>query len=172
MGNEENMYTPPESQVSDIEKPVEVVLASEYARLAALLIDGFVMTVATILLALVLMPTGVLDSFEKTLEVEGPVSVIYQTIFGLIVYVGINGRMLATRGQSVGKRLMKVRIVDMNNNIPPLRKILLLRFFPIQALATVGSFGSLILIVDSLFVFRPDRRCLHDRLAGTQVIKV
>ena len=172
MGNEENMYTPPESQVSDIEKPVEVVLASEYARLAALLIDGFVMTVVATLVVLVLTPTGVLDSFGQTLEGEGLVSVISQIIFGLLVYVGTNGRMLATRGQSVGKRLMKVRIVDMNNNIPPLRKILLFRILPIQVLATVGFFGSLILIVDSFFIFRPDRRCLHDRLAGTQVIKV
>jgi uncharacterized RDD family membrane protein YckC len=31
---------------------------------------------------------------------------------------------------------------------------------------------NLVMLVDPLLIFRSDRRCLHDLLAGTQVIQV
>lgn len=154
-----------------IASPADVNLASEYARLGAILIDVLIIRVSVLLIVLIMVPTGVLKNFEPMLEGEGFVSIVVELSLGLLVYSAINGHMLATRGQTIGKILMKVRIVDMNNSIPPLPKILFLRFFLIQLVAACGSFGVFLAIVDALFIFRPDRRCLHDRLAGTQVIK-
>ena len=82
--------------------------------------------------------------------------------------------LLGMRGQSIGKYITKAAIVDQFSNEPPgyLRaavirqgpQAVLSNFFPIT--------GALYLVLDGLFIFSERRRCLHDRLAGTVVIRV
>ncbi|MBI4425449.1 MAG: RDD family protein [Elusimicrobia bacterium] len=76
--------------------------------------------------------------------------------------------LLTTKGQTIGKRLFKIRIVKADTlenggfvtNVL-LRSIVngLLWFIPVY------------MVADSLLIFRQDRRCIHDILAGTIVVK-
>ncbi|OAM91718.1 RDD family protein [Termitidicoccus mucosus] len=80
----------------------------------------------------------------------------------------IQGWMQAARGQSIGKSLLRLRIVPSTSDDEPpgfvtgviVRWLLMWLFylFPVVAL------------VDFFFLFRDDRRCLHDHLADTRVI--
>lgn len=87
------------------------------------------------------------------------------------IYLLLHGFLLATRGQTIGKLVLGIRIVDIDTNqVIPLVKQLLLRDLLIRVLVGIPFIGGIIGLVDSLLIFRWDRRCLHDHLANTKVI--
>ncbi len=90
-----------------------------------------------------------------------------------IAYLAINGYLLAHRGQTIGKLLVGTRIVDARTGeIPPLMPLFLKRFLIIQLMGLLPWLGVPISLVNALLIFRANRRCLHDDLASTQVVKV
>ncbi|MEJ2647427.1 MAG: RDD family protein, partial [Sedimentisphaerales bacterium] len=74
------------------------------------------------------------------------------------------------RGQTIGKALLSTKIVDLKGNIPNFGKIILLRYFLFGLLAQIPFIGGLFNLADALFIFGPERRCMHDYFAGTVVI--
>ena len=94
--------------------------------------------------------------------------------------------LLVTRGQTIGKQLMHIYIMRSDGDIPNVGW-LLLREFAIPAFAGIfryvgrndpSPFGQafqvlvcLLWLIDSLFIFGPTRRCLHDWVAGTHVVR-
>ncbi|MGH8588531.1 MAG: RDD family protein, partial [Gammaproteobacteria bacterium] len=83
----------------------------------------------------------------------------------------VNGYWLHTRGQSIGKRLLKIRIVRSTGERATLSRILFARYLPIQAMGIVPVIGMLYALIDILFIFGDSRQCLHDRIADTIVVK-
>ncbi len=85
--------------------------------------------------------------------------------FGMIVQVVL----LSSHGQTIGKRLMGLRIVraDTGRNGGFVTNVLL------RAVVN-GLLGLTIVyfVVDSLFLLFRNRLCLHDYVAGTKVVKV
>jgi len=81
--------------------------------------------------------------------------------------------LLVRHGQSLGKRALGIRIIRFSDeSIPGFVKVVLLRIWVPAFIAGIPYAGSVIWIVDGLFIFRDDRRCLHDLIAETKVIKV
>ena len=76
--------------------------------------------------------------------------------------------LLGQGGWTAGKRLARMRIVRSDGSPAGLARILWLRMtIPfVLSILTCLVFP----IVDALFVFRADRRCLHDLIAGTKVV--
>ncbi|MCY1389879.1 hypothetical protein D9M71_46890 [compost metagenome] len=56
--------------------------------------------------------------------------------------------------------------------MPELGNLLLKRYLVWWLLAYVPVIGVLLVMVDYLFIFRADRRCLHDLMAGTRVVQL
>ncbi len=91
---------------------------------------------------------------------------------------GINIFLLAMRGQTVGKLLVRIQIADYYSNklLGPFRLILLREnmLFPFLLLSFFYAWGSLLyslsVWVDLLCGLSDDRRCLHDYVAGSHVI--
>ena len=77
--------------------------------------------------------------------------------------------LLSSHGQTIGKRLMGLRIVraDTGRNGGLVTNVLL-------RAGVNGLLGLTIVyfIVDSLFLLFRNRLCLHDYIAGTKVVKV
>ncbi len=76
--------------------------------------------------------------------------------------------LLIVSGQTLGKKMMGIKIVMENTKknggfVPNV----LLRVLVNSALGIVPFYG----LVDILFIFREDRRCIHDLIAGTIVVK-
>ena len=90
--------------------------------------------------------------------------------------------MLTQRGQSIGKRLLKIRIVRFADHADPgIIHAWLLREVPMTAIGILMGFlpfiGPFLIrpafhLTDWCMIFRDDQRCLHDLMAGTKVVRV
>lgn len=95
--------------------------------------------------------------------------------FGVLVlaYVGVQGFLLTTRGQTLGKIAMGIRIVRFEDGgNPGFVKAVLLRWLLWGLISRFGLLGKIAMLVNFLFIFRDDQRCLHDHVAGTYVVPV
>ena len=155
-----------EPDTRDIEGgTAEEDLAGRGARLGAYLIDMIIVGAVGGVIAYAL------GWFEGLMR-QDPTAVVSVLLLTIIVFGVINGRWLVTRGQTVGKRLVGVRIVDTRTQeIVPLVKSYGLRFIVVQAITQVPFAGPILALVDPLFIFGERRRCLHDYLAGTIVVR-
>ena len=91
---------------------------------------------------------------------------------GLIVLI-LQLWWLSTRGQTIGKRAMGIKIVRVEDetNAGFVRAVLLRNFVPL-IISFIPLVGLIFSITDILFIFRADRRCVHDLIASTKVVKV
>lgn len=139
-------------------------LAGRGARLGAYVIDWIIVGAVTFGIA------WYAGLFERIMR-QDATATLWVTLIGLAVFAVINLRLLAQHGQTVGKRLVGVRIVDATaREIVPVWKSFGLRVVVIQGIASVPLVGGLFALVDVLFIFGERRRCLHDHLAGTIVV--
>ncbi len=166
-----DIYAPPNASLStpeDIDANNSIDdLASRWARFGASLIDTIVL----------ILPPAVLmygtDYWDRAIEQE--ITAQEQAIsflIGIGFYLIVNGYLLARRGQTIGKFTLGIRIVSHENNqLLALWKIIGLRYMPRSLLAVVPVVGQFLTLIDLLFIFRKDKRCIHDFIAGTKVIK-
>lgn len=139
----------------------EDTLAEPSARLVAALWDGLlsVFCFAPCLLAVV---------DEDALWGALAASVVL--LIGVSIYQWV---LLTQTGQSLGKRWTRIKVVRTNGQPADFVHVVLLRVLVmgmVQGLA--GGCGSILGLVDVLFIFREDRRCIHDHLADTKVVVV
>ncbi|MEK7382734.1 MAG: RDD family protein [Elusimicrobiota bacterium] len=89
----------------------------------------------------------------------------------IIVFLLTQFVMLWKKGQTLGKIVMGIRIVrvDTQANGGFVTNVLL-RTFLNSVITSIPILGPLYGLADALFIFKEDRRCLHDRLAKTCVI--
>lgn len=85
----------------------------------------------------------------------------------VIVFFILNIFLLARRGQTIGKVVFSLAIVDLDNKTPNIFHLVFNRYL-IQLAMMIVPFLNPIDIL--LMFFRRDRRCLHDLLAKTRVI--
>ena len=74
------------------------------------------------------------------------------------------------RGQTIGKLVLGMRIVDLAGGKADFGKILLLRELPVWLANILPLVGVVYGVLDAIFIFRSDKRCLHDMIADTIVV--
>ena len=93
------------------------------------------------------------------------------SIWFLIIFMAINSYLLVTKGQTLGKWMLGIRIVDAaSNGAATALKLLGLRYVLVMLVQAIPMIGQLLGLIDALFIFRGDRRCVHDLIAGTKVV--
>jgi uncharacterized RDD family membrane protein YckC len=143
----------------------EVEAASRLSRLAARFLDGL----------LFLAPLPLLFLGLPAL------------LLGFVALIVGQVWLLLSRGQTLGKKAMDIYIMRSDGGLPHLGW-LLLREFAIPAAvgvlryagrhdpSPIGQAFQVLLgfvgLIDVLFIFSPTRRCLHDLVAGTHVVKL
>ncbi len=141
-----------------------IELASPWARLAAVIIDGLIIGIPVLILWIVAFASG---------DDEASLGLLLAGLVILIVIFVIQMVLLGTRGQTIGKIAMKVRIVDaQTGDHPGWARLVLLRTIVNSILSGIFVVGNIYWIVDSLFIFRADHRTIHDLYSGTRVVKV
>ena len=166
--NTENPYAPPKAPVSDFpEGNADRALASRSQRLGAALLDSIIQSVCIVPLFWV---TGIWGMMMHTRGLPAA-SLLTVGLLSAAVFVIINGYFLKTNGQTLGKRLVGIRIVTLDGEIPPLARTLGLRYGPVWLVSFIPGVGSLAGLIDVLFIFRADHRCVHDHIAGTRVLR-
>lgn len=170
-----NPYEAPKSSVEAIQTH-EPALASLGRRLFARLIDTTLVVVISMQVTDWLLqnwPVQVTNNhYIYGFFWSSNTSYIFIDLFAAFgVFAFLNTYLLATRGQTIGKYLLKIRIVDhRSDEVSKLRFSLLLREGIMMQLSLFGIMGMLIALVDVLFIFSPNRRCLHDYWSFTKVV--
>ena len=142
-----------------------LALAERGTRLAAVLLDSLVAIPGGLLF---MIPVAMMrGSGEKGgLAIPMVLGGLYFLAFAIFqIY------LLSTRGQTLGKRWMKVRIVKLDGSSPGFVGAVLLRAIVNGIISAIPYLGGIYGLVDILFIFREDRRCIHDLIAGTRVVK-
>jgi uncharacterized RDD family membrane protein YckC len=143
------------------------LLAGRGERFGGAILDGLIAALVYIPL---LMALGI---FQKEINNE-PIE-LWMQIFPVIAWWAIffllNSYLLVTRGQSIGKLIVKTRIVTLDEEVPSSSVILGKRYLVPGLISYIPIAGQIFGLVNALFIFRKDKRCLHDHIAGTCVIK-
>jgi uncharacterized RDD family membrane protein YckC len=165
--NHPNPYQAPEA-------PLAVdgshVLAGRGERLAAALIDGLI---ALVFAAPIFVFTGYLSVIMDAARGGGQVPFLTTLAYaaaGFALFVAVQAYPLAKTGQTWGKKVMSIRIVGLDGAQPSLWHLISKRYLPTHLISIVPVVGGFYGAVDALFIFRKDQRCLHDLIAGTQVV--
>jgi uncharacterized RDD family membrane protein YckC len=93
-------------------------------------------------------------------------------LVGFAIFLAIHWVFLNATGQTIGKKVAKTRIVTMDGRKPSMGNLAGKRYAFMNLVGIVPFIGGLLSIVNILFIFRKDRRCLHDLVGGTQVVQV
>lgn len=160
-------YAPPQANVEDVAATTEgPQLAGRGQRLGAVILD-------TVFLSLVLWLVSVLTPYNPwdtsgrgAWSAVDPVGMVVSTLLFLL----LNGHLLATRGQTIGKVLLKIRITRPSGEaVSNVR--LALRYGVGYAASLIAVVIWIYSLIDCLLIFRKSRRCLHDEIADTIVVK-
>jgi|Laugresubdmm15sn_1035100.scaffolds.fasta_scaffold00974_5 uncharacterized RDD family membrane protein YckC len=160
---------------------VELTPADRLTRLFAVLIDN-------VILALCVLPGAVLLGsafFQIVIDASRGIQPDFTDIepgrlllgaaligLGAFSLLIVQIVMLSMRGQTIGKRLLGIRIVRFGDGSNPgFVRAWLLRSLVVGLIGTLGMVGNVFTIVNYGFIFRADRRCLHDLIADTKVVK-
>ncbi len=165
--SDSNVYSTPQSQLVDQVDDSEKPLASRWARLGASIIDSIIMM-------LVLVPimyfTGGFDGMMEGRE-PGFIYMFGMGILSLVIYLVINYRFLVANGQTIGKKVLEIKIVDLNGNLPVFQPQLLIRYAVYLLPGQIPFVGQLFSLINVLFIFSAEKRCIHDLVAKTKVVK-
>lgn len=151
--------------------------ASRFSRFVASLLDT-TLSLFFGLPGLFLLTMGILQDpkpLEELLQsgFAGQENAISIMMMGMLIPTVAQIWMLTMRGQTVGKWLLGIRIVlvETEEKAGFLRAVVLRGFVP-GMIGSIPYVGAAFTLLNILFILRPDRRCLHDHIAGTKVIKV
>lgn len=162
-----NLYAPTEVHVDDVPQAGEVHLAQRWKRLVAAIVDALIVALPVSLVVFLLF--GSLVPASGGLAMQLAFTLVGGALhFGL--YAALNWKPLETRGQTLGKRLLKIRIERMDGSPVGARHALFRRYLPVQLASLIPFIGGILAMVDALFIFRTSQRCLHDSFADTRVV--
>lgn len=164
-------------------------VASRGQRLAAKLIDLVLVLIPTVIIMMTVVDGPFLEQMQAMREdskammealqqrIEKITATGDQTlmIMGWLtdILVIVNVVMLSVRGQTIGKLLLGVEVVRFSDGSRAgfLRAFVLRSLLFFIILIFLPIVGPLLLLADSLMIFRQDRRCLHDLVADTRVVR-
>ena len=163
---DQNPFAPPTARVEDVATG-GLELAGRGARLGAVLIDGLIQGAIYYALAFTMFRSMIPDTTGANVFS----GFVIQLVAGIGLFVLVQGYLLATQGQTIGKKLLGLRIVRSNGEAVGIGRMLGLRYFLGWVLTMIPFIGVIYALADALLIFRDSRKCLHDNIADTIVIK-
>lgn len=160
-------FAPPQAHVEDINVSWnQLEPASRASRFWAATIDSLI-ALFMVWLASRLTPWDPFHPKDPGLTAFQPLN----ALIGIALYLAVHGYLLATRGQSIGKILLKIRIVRTDGSRASFQRLAGLRYALPGLFQSVPAVGMLYSLVDVAMIFRDSRRTLHDQIADTIVVK-
>ena len=151
-------------------------LGGRIERLAAFMIDELIATIC-------LLPLGTtffsaLGNNDQEMMVNIISDKVTLVMFLTFVPIIIQAYLITTQGQSIGKMIMSLRIVNAKDGTNPgflkaffVRRVVIFNILPIPLLSLPLLFFISYFVVNVLFIFRSDRRCVHDWIGRTIVVE-
>jgi uncharacterized RDD family membrane protein YckC len=171
--NTPNPYAPPRAAVSDVADPnVGAAMADRGTRLIAAILDGIIFT-AMVYIPL-LIGGALTGAFSAAASGGRPnIAGIYLgvgglcALVGLVVWAWITITYVSRNGQTIGKKMLSIKVTRTDGSKASLGRIFWLRNFVNALLGIIPLYS----LVDCLLIFGEGRQCIHDKLADTIVVK-
>ena len=144
-------------------------LASRLKRLLGAIIDfGF--------LALAVVVASQFAQFAERFDQGSVLSIKLDSLgplFAIFAAVFIQGCLLFARSQSIGKLIVGTQVFGYSTGRrASFSQSFFVRFLLSGIFSVLSVLGAVYFVVDSLFIFGEERRCLHDLLADTMVVEI
>lgn len=152
--------------------------ASRLTRLLATIIDGLFILVPFFIfgfIAAVIAGASMSALKRGDFAANGMLAIVLMGLILLswLVVLIVQLVLIARYAQTVGKRIMKIRVVRFSSGEQcGLGRYFWMRIVVPALLQMIPFLGFIFWIADPLFIFAHDRRCLHDHLADTKVVEV
>jgi uncharacterized RDD family membrane protein YckC len=147
----------------------ELDMATVGRRFGAIFIDGLIVTLPMMVLAfLVLLPLGLIQEKEGMEELPSVLAIfgnIFVSLMAATIYILYEGLMLASGGQTVGKKAMKVKVVTAEGG-----EITTGQAWGRAASRQILSIVPCLGLIDYLVAFGQERTTIHDMMAKTRVV--
>lgn len=137
-------------------------------RFLANFLDSFVVSVPAIIVMIGVMAVGGAFGEKKNEDLIGLLAMA-GLFGGFALGIAVQVLMQVRYGQSVAKRLFKIKVVRLDGSPVELWRIILLRNVAIHV---ISQLCGLVGIIDGAMIFGDEQRCLHDLFAETIVIDV
>lgn len=166
-----NPYAPPQAVVEDVLDPAAgIQLADRGTRFGAALLDGLIVFVMVYLpFVLSAFLNGGATATAGQAGFFGAVSGtgLALTGIGFIVWMFFTIKFLGENGQSIGKKACKIKLLRTDGSEVSISRVIIGRNIVNGLLGVIPLYG----LIDVLFIFGNARRCVHDYIADTIVIK-
>jgi uncharacterized RDD family membrane protein YckC len=162
----DDMSGPSYSSYVSYETNGDMELADRASRLFAYLIDCF----SFFPLILIVFFVAIAGASAGNRGISA--GAIILMVLSILVIAVIQLYLLCAYGQTIGKKALRIRIVkqDTGENGGFVTNVLL-RGIVAGLIGGIPFIGPVYQIVDILFIFREDKRCIHDLIASTRVVK-
>ena len=162
-----NPYAPPRGAVRDM--PAEdQELAGRLVRLLAAILDGIIASIMIYLPAFVVgAATGAFAQSGDQLGADALTLPIAVGVIGAVAWAWITLLLVARHGQTMGKRLLEIRVVRSDGSQASLGRIFWLRNVVNALLGIIPLYS----VIDVLLIFGARRQCIHDLIADTIVVR-
>jgi len=171
---EHSPYAAPNAVVDMAPPADELRLGGRGERLGAAIVDGLIHVLVSLAVVVpIVLATGAWRTFID-MAMRGEQMpwtwALGMSLGGFLFFLLVQGYPLAAYGQTWGKRMLKLRIVDLEGRKPAFGRLIALRYGVGWVISVIPFVGALYSTVDVLLIFRDDRRCIHDHIAGTRVV--
>jgi uncharacterized RDD family membrane protein YckC len=173
-----NNYAPPQSVVADMSSSdVPFEKATRLSRFGATLLDGLIFSIP--------LAPSYFSAFSGMVH-TGPKAFNYFAFWaamassGISFYLGvlivlgllvITTMLVYRNGQTIGKKLVGIKVARTDGSRASLARIFWLRYSLNSVITAVPFFGTIYFLIDSCMIFGEQRRCCHDYIADTIVIR-
>jgi uncharacterized RDD family membrane protein YckC len=173
-----NNYAPPNSAVADPADSGDAAMASRWSRFWASFVDGLIITLpfAPSYLAAhqaisALMRQRQLTAASMWIELSRTGTPFYGGLLVLLIVLAFVAVLVNKNGQSIGKKLLGIKDVRSDGSRASFGRIFGLRYLVNTLLTMVPIVGGLYGLVDVLMIFGSAKRCCHDYIADTIVVR-
>jgi uncharacterized RDD family membrane protein YckC len=176
-----NLYAPPKSAVADVASDEDAEKATRGSRLGAKIIDALLWVVPFVPAYIKVLPTLVSSASAADRSKLGALAVwgslaatgvpFYAGALIVLCLLAVTAVLVHRHGQTIGKKALGIKIVRTDGSRATLARIFFLRYLVNTLITLVPMGGRLYVLVDVLFIFGKQQRCVHDYIADTIVVK-
>jgi uncharacterized RDD family membrane protein YckC len=173
----DNSYAPPKSVVADVAADAAGEKASRGSRFGAAFIDGLIFGLpfapSYVVAAPLIMQAG--KPRPGTYAMWGAIAStggwFYFGLFALLCTGTVTAFLVHKNGQTIGKKCLGIKVARKDGSRATLARIFWLRYLLNTVFTVIPVIGSFYALIDLLVIFGEAKRCCHDYLADTIVIR-